>query len=237
MRESVAMKSDDVEMPRAEAVRVEIVEGTVAEIAPPSGRLPKGARATPVMQLRIGGRSVEARRAASCLLAPAVGDRVVAAISQDDVFVMSVLERRERANSDIELGNGVSLEIGEERSVSVRGARELHLAASDTVTATSEEVRVHAGRASVLAKKIEAIGLSLESSFDHARQLGRVVEIVADEVSSRLKRSLRFISEIDQTRAHVVDVRAESVITIHGENTCVTARQVAKIDSNQIHIG
>src|SRR5262249_33483797 len=139
--------------------------------------------------------------------------------------------------SSLDLGAGVTLEVDAEKTVSVRGARDLHLAASRSVTASSEEVSVKAGRATLLAKKVEAFGASLQSSFDRVRQLGRVVEVVADEVSSRLKRSLRIVSDLDQTRAGVVDVRAGGVVTIHGENTCVTARQIAKIDSNQIHIG
>ncbi|MFO0554307.1 MAG: DUF3540 domain-containing protein [Polyangiaceae bacterium] len=214
-----------------------MVEATVIDIAPPSTRVEKraGVDASRI-ELSIGSRSVEARRAASCLLAPAPGDRVVAIITGDEVFVTSVLTRTE-AKATIELGSGVALEVDENEGLSVRGARDLRLAASRSLTAASEVVSVQANRASVLAKKLEAFGASIESSFDHMRQLGRLVEVVADEVSSRLKRSVRVVSELDQTRTNVMDVRAEGVITIHGENTCVTARQIAKIDSNQIHIG
>jgi hypothetical protein len=219
------------------ALRVEMVEAVVSDVAPPSGRFARGAVDAPPLELKIGGRTVEARRAASCLLSPMVGDRVVATISGNEAFVLGVLTREESGVSSFALGSGVAIDVDQEAGVSVRGARDLHLGASRSVTASGEEVRVQAGRASVVAKKIEAIGASLESSFDHVRQLGRIVEVVADEVSSRLKRSLRFVSEIDQTRAGVIDTRAEGVVTIHGENTCVTARQVAKIDSNQIHIG
>jgi hypothetical protein len=237
MQDFVAIKADGTAigaMPET-ARHVEMVEGVVAAVAPTSGRLQKGVE--PLFEIRVGGRTLEARRAASCLLAPAAGDRIVAAISGDEVFVLGVLERSDRSASAIELGHGVTIDVDESQSVSIRGAGDLHLHGSRSVTATSEEVRIHAGRASLIAKKVEAVGLSLESSFDHVRQLGRVVEILADEVSSRLKRSFRFVSEIDQTRAHIVDVRAEGHVNIHGENTSVTARQIAKIDSNQIHIG
>ncbi len=238
MRDVLAIKRDIEERNDREAKGpVDLTVGVIAELSPTSGRLEKGRHETPAFELRIGERSIEARRAASCLLAPRAGDRVVAALSGDEAFVLAVLERTSGRATSVELGAGVALEVDEEQRLRVRGAQELHLDASRSVTATSEEVRVRAGRASVLAKKVEAMGASLESSFDHVRQLGRIVEVVADEVSSRLKRSLRFVSEIDQTRAGVVDLRAEGVINIHGENTCVTARQIAKIDSNQIHIG
>jgi len=229
--------SEDTSKVASSAVRVEMVEAVVSDVAPPSGRFSKGSSVLPPMELRIGSRTVEARRAASCLLAPSVGDRVVATISGDEVFVMGVLTHDAREKTTIALGGDVALEVNENDRVSLRGARDLKLEASHTVTAAAEDVRIQAGRASVVAKKIEMIGASIESTFDQMRQLGRVVEVIADEVSSRLKRNLRFVSEIDQTRAKVVDVRAEGVVTIHGENTCVTARQIAKIDSNQIHIG
>jgi hypothetical protein len=236
MRQMVAVRGEAPGNPSSGPQAFELLEGIVGELAPPSGPVETSSRRAPTMEVQIGERTFEARRAVGCLLAPATGDRVVAVVRGDEAFVLSVLEREGDAAA-IELGAGVALEIDEEKSVTVRGARDLHLDASHSVTATSPEVRVRASRASIIAKKVEAVGASLESSFDQVLHIGRIVELVADEVASRLKRSLRFVSEIDQTRAGVVDVRAAGTVTVHGENTCVTARQIAKIDSNQIHIG
>lgn len=235
--EVAARKREMIEAPPPSAPSFDVLEGVVEDVAAPSGRLEKGARTPPTIEVRVAGRSLEARRAASCLLAPAPGDRVLVASGGSAVFVIAVLERGEADVDAIELGRGVALDVDADRSVRVRGATNLELCASEVITATSPEVRVRAERASVIAKKVEAIGASVESSFDQVRQFGRILEVVADEVSTRVKRSLRIVSELDQTRANAVEIRAEGVVTIHGENTAVTARQVAKIDSNQIHIG
>jgi Protein of unknown function (DUF3540) len=236
LMERVSSREEVVEPKKVSSVRrVDVVEGVVEDLGPPSGAHEKAVVLR--FDVRIGESVVPARRAASCLVAPAAGDRVTVALSDDDAFVTAILERGEGAIAAVELGGGVALEVDDERALRIRGARELHLAASEKTTLTSDDVRVVAGRARIVAKKVEAIGASLESSFHHVRQLGRIVEIVADEVSSRLKRSIRIVSDIDQTRAGVIDTRAEGIITIHGENTSVTARQIAKIDSNQVHIG
>jgi hypothetical protein len=235
-REFTARNVDPFQQDRAETPSAfEVLEGVVSDLSPPSGRLEKGSR--PVLEVRMQRGVVEARRAASCLLAPAAGDRVLVAHSAGEAFILAVLERGECDVDAIELGSGVAIDVDKDRGVRLRGAKKLDLEASDAISATTSEVRVNARRASLIVRKIEAIGASVESSFDHVRQFGRVVEVIADEVSHRVKRSLRTVTELDQTRAGAIDTRAEGIIAIHGENTCVTARQIAKLDSNQIHIG
>jgi hypothetical protein len=47
----------------------------------------------------------------------------------------------------------------------------------------------------------------------------------------------RFVEEIDQTRAGTVDLRAQNLMAIRGENAVISARVLAKVDGEQIHIG
>jgi hypothetical protein len=70
------------------------------------------------------------------------------------------------------------------------------------------------------------------------------VSLVAQEVDSvltrltqRAKRVFRFVEEIDQTRAGTVDMRAQNLIAIRGENAVISARVLAKVDGEQIHLG
>jgi Protein of unknown function (DUF3540) len=205
--------------------------GTVLELA----MQPEGGAGCSVM-VSVNGEAREAAPAASCLLAPLVGDSVLVALHGQRAFVLSVLERTEPAKSQLELGNGVRLEV-EGKKLSLSGADELELGATDRVGITTKDLRVRAETAAAVVKTVEFLGRSFESSFHRVRTFASQVDALADTFTATLKRSIRVISDIDQTRARMIDVRAEGTLTMHGENTVVTARSVTKIDSSQIQIG
>jgi hypothetical protein len=47
----------------------------------------------------------------------------------------------------------------------------------------------------------------------------------------------RFVGELDQLRARHLDYRAAETAQIKGDTTVVSARQVVKIDGEQVQIG
>jgi hypothetical protein len=217
---------------------VEITEGRVEEVEPVSSRTSTRGRSQSPRSIGVlvADEIVAAKRATSCLLEPAIGDRVLVSRHGAEAFVLAVLER-ETGEATVRLGSAVSLEVDERNRVEVVGAEELHLNARNVVSASADELRVRADRAGVLVRTVEMVGRSLETSFDKVVGLSRVVETLADDLRTTVKRSLRMVTELDQTRAAIIDTRAEGPISIHGENTFVTARQIAKIDSGQVHIG
>ncbi len=184
----------------------------------------------------VQARAREARRAASCLLAPLVGDSVLVALHGERVFVLSILERTQPAKSQLELGGGVRLEV-EGKAVALSGADSLELAAKERIDVSTRDLQVRADKAGAVVKTVEILGRALETSFHHVKSFASQVDALADTFSATMKRSLRVVSDVDMTRARVIDTRAEGTLTMHAENTAVTARQVTKIDSSQIQIG
>ena len=67
--------------------------------------------------------------------------------------------------------------------------------------------------------------------------LAQEIDSIATRVSQKAKRAFRFIEEIDQTRAGAVDIRAQRMLGLRGENAVISARVLAKLDGEQIHIG
>jgi phosphatidate phosphatase APP1 len=180
-------------------------------------------------------RAIEAERAASCLLEPAPGDQVLLALGEETSFVIAVLARKDAAASAVRLGDGVGLEVrGDALRIS---AGSIDLQGAKAVSCSAPELALRADRAGVIVKSVDVIGHVLESSFHRVRTLARSVEALADDVTAMMKRSIRIVSDLDQTRARTIDTRAEGTITVHGENTAVTASAVAKIDGAQVHIG
>jgi hypothetical protein len=67
--------------------------------------------------------------------------------------------------------------------------------------------------------------------------VGQELESVFTRLTQRAKRVFRFVEELDQTRAGTVDLRADKLVAVRGENAIISARVLAKLDGEQIHLG
>ena len=86
----------------------------------------------------------------------------------------------------------------------------------------------------------ERVGLSggaAQASFETIKTVANVLEQVADRVTHRVKRSYRFVEELDTTRAKEIDTRAERTFSVQSQNTLMTAKALMKVDATQIHLG
>lgn len=175
-----------------------------------------------------------ARRAASCLLEPRVGDRVwfvaeAGPAGQQRSYVTAVLERS----------------AGEvPATLSVDGAPELHiqadvlrLRAEEKLEVQTDEVRVQGRLASVVLDECSTI---LRSLFTYASKLttvGKAIDMLADRIVSHSKTSQRTVEEVDQVKAGTIDYRATGSAQIGGEQALVTGAELVKVDGGQIHVG
>ena len=189
-----------------------------------------------ILGVRLSTGIAEARRAKSCLVVAEVGDTVLCAVSPEDVFVLAVLEGRRGASTKLAADGDLD--------VQARGGRVAISASSGIDLVTPGEVAVNTADLSVFAKKgsvsIEELGYFgrlVQAEVDKLAVIAREVDSVVARLTQRAKRVFRFIEDIDQTRAGTVDLRAQGLIAIRGENAIVSARVLAKVDGEQIHIG
>jgi hypothetical protein len=187
--------------------------------------------------VEVGGRRVEARRAAMCLIEPRAGDEVLVAGVDDRHFVLGVLTRPEA-------GATTRLSVDGDLEVAVPKGR-LRFTSQKGVDITT------AGEAVVLAMKLTLRAVEGEAAFERARVLAgdaraefrklgvvaETVETVCERLWQRMKRSYRIIDETDQVRAGNIDHRARQLLRIHADHTAITAKHLAKIDGEQIHVG
>jgi hypothetical protein len=185
----------------------------------------------------IEGRSkldVTARRAASCLLTPEPGDRVLVVLLADP-YILAVLDRddtqpaRLRFDGDVRLDSAGELELGAARGVLLRTPRVLALLAG--------KLRAETPAAEIVVDCLTAVGRRAQAHFEGLGVVAQTCDLVLDRLASHLKRAYRSVEEYDQLRARHIDYRAEQVAQLKGETTLVTASQVAKIDGAQVHIG
>jgi hypothetical protein len=187
--------------------------------------------------VRTGRGDYRARRATSCLLAPAAGDLVlVCTLSSGACYVLAVLEREEGAPGAIAYD-------GDLRVTLPRGR--LDLAAQDGVgVTTGKDVSVVAGgvdvkavRGSLLVQGLSLISGLLVAEVEKAKVVAGAIDSALDRLSQRVKRSYRFVEELDQVKAQQIDYAAKGVMRLHAGNTLMSAEELVKLDGEQIHVG
>jgi hypothetical protein len=119
----------------------------------------------------------------------------------------------------------------------VCGSEGVDVAAAGPVTIAGQEVHVRAQRGTVAVQEMGFFGRLLQAEVGKVALVAQEVDSVVTRLSQRAKRVFRFVEEIDQTRAGTVDIRAQSLLGLRAENAVVSARVLAKIDGEQIHIG
>ena len=161
-----------------------------------------------------------ARRAVSCLVAPAPNDEVLlAGLPDGRLFVLAVLERTDRDRTEI----------------AVPGALELRAEESVSITSTRLALRAAEGR--VVFGSLTALLGSLLTQVEAARLVADTIDSVCQRLSQTLRRCTRRVTEMDELRAGRLDYRTEQEMCLRAENLLAGARKLAKVDGEQIHIG
>lgn len=188
--------------------------------------------------VRSGEGDIHAKRALSCLVEPLEGDFVlIAGEPRGGAYILSVLERDAEHGATAILCEG-DLEIkvpnGRLRVASQEG---IELLSPKDVNIAAAEVSVHARTASFVLEQLSYLGSLVAGELGKLKLKSGIIETVAERVSSRVKRSFRSVEEVDQLKAECIDYAANQTMTLRAENTIVTAKELVKMDGEQIHMG
>lgn len=176
-------------------------------------------------------------RATSCLIEPQVGDRVMYAVAANEqAFILAVLQRDERAA--LVLAGQADIVI-ESRSgaVKLRGREQIELSSEGSVETVAPNVRLQALKVSLNVVEAKFTGRSILATVGNLRVIASSIESFAESVVERFSRLIRHTSGTEQVLARNMQYRTEESFSLHGKNTIVTAEQLVRIDSEQIHIG
>lgn len=189
-----------------------------------------------LLDVRLAGGPCRARRAKSCLVAPEIGDKVLCAVDADGAYALAVLEGREAAPTKLAVDGDLQIQSRGGR-VTVGAGQGIALVSSSEVSVAAREVSVRAPKGSVAIDDLGIFGRLVQAQVAKVTLAAQEVDTIAERLSQRVKRAFRFVEDIDQTRAGTVDMRAQKMIGIRGENAVISARVLAKIDGEQIHVG
>jgi hypothetical protein len=174
------------------------------------------------------GALLTCKRAFSCLIAPAIRDRVaVCGSGPRHGYVAAILERAAGSETCIRVEG--DLRIDASGDVRVSAAREIALD-GERLAVTTHDAELTAAKSTFVCDELEGrIGL--------VRLLGKTIEAVVERVVQISKTSFRSIETVDHLRAAHIDYAASESVRLHGKNTLLSAEHLSKLDAEQIHLG
>jgi hypothetical protein len=189
-----------------------------------------------VIEVRLEGGTCRARRAKSCLVAPEIGDKVLYALDGEGAYVLAVLEGRDEGPTRLTTEGDLQIQSRGGR-VLVGGCEGVAVVSGGEVSIAAAEVSVRAPKGTVAIDELGFLGRLVQAQVTRVAIAAKEIDTAAERLSQRVKRAFRFVEEIDQTRAGTIDLRAQSMVGIRGENAVISARVLTKVDGEQIHIG
>jgi hypothetical protein len=182
-----------------------------------------------LVEAQAGGDRWHSPRAASCLLAPGVGDTVlVAGPQRDHVYLIAVITQADASRSELVVDGDVTLR-------SRHGG--IALQAQTQIALASPALTLHAQKARLEVDDMVYRGGEVRVTTLVARFIGRTCETVLDRLSVLTRSSFRLTEEVDQVRAGQIDYQARETLRLHAKNTLVTSKALVKVDADQIHMG
>lgn len=174
-----------------------------------------------------------AKRAASCLLAPEVGDGVLLAALPAGVFVLAVLERH---SGDRELVVEGELRLVAAR-VSVEAEEELTLRSRGAARLLGETLTLAAKEATWVGQQLRMLAEQLTLDATRIKQVSSYSEVVAESARERLGRSYRDIRESEHVKAGALTFSLRRTLRLHADTAVLTAKRLVKLGADQIHLG
>jgi hypothetical protein len=190
----------------------------------------------PHFDVRTAQGTFTARRAASCLLLPEIGDVVVLGlVTAGSCYLLSVLESA-AARAELSFDGDVELSA-HGGSVSVSASDAVRVTSPGDVTFAANRIELFASEANVVLESLKFLGKTVRVELERLKSVAGAIETVAERVVQIAKRSYRTVEGRDELRAGQIDYAADESLTVRARHASVTAEQLLKIDAEQIHIG
>jgi Protein of unknown function (DUF3540) len=173
------------------------------------------------------GASHRARRAASCLLRPEVGDSVACMrVAIGEWWITAVLDRAEGTPQTWHCDGPARLEVGGGLAIAgtdVRIDSPRFAVRSRSVEFTADETLFVGERMSLMSRQVRFVGAMLHSVFDRVSHFSR----------SYLRRT----EGLDRVHAEHLEQEADTLLRISSEHTLIDGEKLVKARGGQIHFG
>jgi hypothetical protein len=187
-------------------------------------------------KVRVGDIDLLAARATSCLVAPIEGDHVLVAMPPGECYVLAILRRDNGAPCKIAAEGDLEIAAPKGKVV-VSSGEGIDLLTSKETSVVSSRISLHAADVAAVFDRLTYIGARVQAEVKKLRVVATDVDGFFERTLTRVKRSYKFVEEIEQVRAKQIDMTAETSVRVHSESTVITSDGLCKFDGEQIHIG
>ncbi len=179
--------------------------------------------------IRQGSRMLPARRAAGCLLAPELGDRVLlASDGAEEHYVLQVLARVSTEPGRVGLEEGLVLHGG--AGPLEMAGETLRLTAGERLELKAPEIAVHGGL-------VAMVGETLSQAFARTRCVTGSLERIAGRVVERVRRLYRTVEETEHARVGRLRLDVEQSLRMKAGRATLEAEETLQLDGNKIQVG
>jgi hypothetical protein len=174
-----------------------------------------------------GSLTMRARRAASCLLEPAVGDSVACLqVAPDENWILAILTREE--------GVGSRLSCAGPAQFHVEGSLTLE---ADGIELGGSKIALRSDKLEVTADEAVAVGREFRLVGSTVKLIGTLLSTVFDRVGHFSKHHQRTTEGVDRVQANYVEQDARQILRLSGQTALITGETVVKARGGQIHLG
>lgn len=178
----------------------------------------------------------EARQAASCLLTPQPGDRVLVYCQAGEAWVLAVLDRELGAEWAIETPGPMRLGP-RSGDLSMHARRTVHVRGGEAIDLRTPGLGVRAATARLVSRHASWLCDRCEGRFNVLRLVGRACEGLFERFRRRARVSYREVETLDHACSGEMHYRADANLSLEGGNLLGSAEHLASIDGKQIHLG
>jgi len=158
------------------------------------------------------GQKTAARQAVSCLVAPAAGDRVLAAFADGTYYVLAVLERQ-----DAEVP--------------------LRIETQGDLVVSARRVSIKTGVFDLVAEAANLVGDVFNSLFRTSKRVAGTDETIAQSTTVSAHERVSVIAGSDVHKAGVFSQKVESAMAQSAHTAVVTAKTDIRLNAERINVG
>lgn len=180
------------------------------------------------VRVAVGDAEYRAARAFSCLIEPAVGDRVLLVHERGESFVLAVLDRM----------------LPFTAALSVPGVERLTLAAprlaltGETLTlAAAQDVSIESRTVGIRAHAFSLVGRLVTVVADHLRSTARRREVVADQIAVQAQSRVTLVRDTDVLEAGTVVHQVSGIASTTATTAILVAKEDVRFDGKRVTVG
>ena len=175
-----------------------------------------------------------AKVAASCLIAPDVGDTVMICTLAGECYITAVLEKQQSAHR-IKVDGDLKLETSGVTTLSSKGG--INQVSSGEVAVTANSIRQTSNEQQVTCK---SLNMHTQDSSLQAKNINVVAEqsnTVINRCYQKAEQVMRWVETIETLNIGTWVQNIKGTLNSRAQNQIMTAKSDVKVDAERIHMG